>query len=185
MPKPPNPYRRLPGTGNSAFEHVLLYLGADHLLQVSSSGFTETYRRFYFCDIQSITLRKTIHGKLWNVVLLPLAIVFGLVAHQEVGPTEFVWWAGEAVFLVMLGLNIAHGPTCACQIRTAVQTRPLPSLHRLQRASKILAQLKPLIEAAQGTMPAEELSRRIDESRRGPAAALATPIEAGARQAIG
>lgn len=178
MARLPNPYRRLPGTGSGVFEHVRLYAGADHLLQVSSSGFTETYRRFYFRDIQAVTLRGSIHGKVWNGVWGFLAFLPAIVALQVGSPAAVVWWGITGIFLLLLAINVARGPTCVCQVRTAVQTRPLPSLNRVRRASKVIAQLKPRIETAQGTMSPEEFTRRIDEARRGPASDLASPMAA-------
>ena len=47
-------------------------------------------------------------------------------------------------------VNLALGPACACQLRTAVQLEDLPSMVRLRRARKILDRLRPLITAAQG-----------------------------------
>ena len=176
----PNPYHRLPGIGSSLSEHVRLYLAADHLLQVSSSGFTETYRRFYFRDIQAITLRESMHGKVWNGVWGFLAFLPAIVALQVGGAATVVWWGITGIFLLLLAINIARGPTCVCQVRTAVQTRPLPSLNRVRRAGKVIAQLKPLIEAAQGAMPPEECTRRIDEARRGPVSVFPTPAAVSA-----
>ena len=149
----PNVYRRLPGLGSSAFEHVRLYLASDHLLLVSSSGYVETYKRFYFCDIQSLTLCQTVHGKIWNGVWGFLLGVFGIVALQTNLPAAAVWWAVAAVFLLLLLVNVARGPTCVGQIQTAVQIRPLASLNRLRAARKVIAQLKPLIENAQAAVP--------------------------------
>jgi len=179
MSQTPNPYRRLPGLGSGAFENVTLYVAADHLLQVSSSGFTETYRRFYFRDVQAILLRASAHGKIWNCVWGFLAFLPAIVAMQLSGAPAVVWWGISGIFLFLLVINVARGPTCVCQVRTAVQTRPLPSLNRVRRASKVIALLKPLIEAAQGVMPPEEFSRRIDEARRGPASVFTTPVAAG------
>ena len=34
-----------------------LWLGKDHLLCIDSNGYGEDYKRFYFRDIQTITLR--------------------------------------------------------------------------------------------------------------------------------
>jgi hypothetical protein len=179
MAKLPNPYRRLPGTGSGVFEHVRLYLAVDHLLQVSSSGFTEIYRRFYLRDIQAISLRESMHGKVWNGIWGFLAFLPAIVALQVGGAATVVWWGITGIFLLLLAINITRGPTCVCQVRTAVQTRPLPSLNRVRRASKVIAQLKPLIEAAQGTLPPDEFIRRIDEARRGPA-----PVDVSASQPI-
>jgi hypothetical protein len=175
MASEPKTYRRLPGHGSSAFENMRLYLGADHLLQVSSSGFTESYRRFYFRDIQAIVLRKSALGKVWNAVW---ASVFGLlaaIASGIGGPAAIAWWAVAGIFLLVLALNIGRGPTCVCQLRTAVQTRTLLSLNRLRNATRVIAQLRPLIEAAQGALPREELARRLDEARRGSVSAASAP----------
>src|SRR5258707_7687972 len=102
MAREPNPYRRLPGLGSGAFEHVRLYLAAVHLLLVSSSGFTETYKRFYFSDIQSITLCQTAHGKIWNGVWGSLLLGFSVAALQSDLPFAAIWWSIAAVFLILL-----------------------------------------------------------------------------------
>ena len=180
MARLPNPYRRLPGTGSGVFEHVRLYQAADHLLQVSSSGFTETYRRFYFRDLQAITLRESMHGKVWNGVWGFLAFLPAIIALQVSNPAAIVWLGITGILLLLLVINMARGPTCVCQVRTAVQTRPLPSLNRVRRANKVIAQLRPLIETAQGTLPPEEFAHRIDEARRGPVSVFPTPAAVSA-----
>ena len=53
------PYRRLPGRGRTPLGSHSLWIGEDHLLLVELRGFTETYRRFYFRDVQAIILRRT------------------------------------------------------------------------------------------------------------------------------
>ena len=161
-------HRRLPGRGSSAFESVRLYLGSDHLLQVSSSGFTETYRRFYFRDIQTISLRKSAHGKAWNAVCASIVVLLGAIASGIGGPAAIAWWAVAGIFLLVLALNLGRGPTCVCRIRTAVQTRTLASLNRLRSATKVVAQLRPFIEAAQGALPRDEIVRHLEEARTGP-----------------
>ena len=168
----PKTYQRLPGTGNSAFEYVNLYQASDHLLQVSASGFTESYRRFYFRDIQSIVVRKSAHGKVWNTVWASIFGLLAVIALGSGGAAGAVWGAVAGIFLLALALNIARGPTCVCQIRTAVQTRALPSLNRLRRAAKVIARLRPIIEAAQGPLTREEIASRLDAARRGLTAAV-------------
>jgi hypothetical protein len=180
MAKLPNPYRRLPGTGSGMFGTVRLYQAADHLLQVSSSGYTETYRRFYFRDIQGFIVNESVKGRNWNGVWGILGAICISAAIQVGGAEGIVWWGIAGIFLLLLIINIAGGPTCVCQIRTAVQTRPLPSLGRLRRAVKTIAQLRPHIEAAQGALPAEEITRRIDDARRGPASVFTSPISVSA-----
>jgi hypothetical protein len=173
------PYRRVRGLGTSAFEYVRLYLGPDHLLMVSSSGYTENYKRFYYRDIQAMAVRKSNHGKVWNIVWGVLFWIFGLaVAFDAGGGAMFFWLGVAAIFLTLLVLNIGRGPTCVTQITTAVQTRTLAPLNRLRRARAVIAQIRPLIEAAQGPLPPEELARRLDLARRGIAPAASSPIAA-------
>ena len=180
MATPTIPYRRLRGLGTSAFEYVRLYLGPDHLLLVSSSGYTETYKRFFFRDIQSITVRKSNLGKIWNVVWGVLFWIFGIAVALEAGGDAMYFWLGvAAIFLSLLVWNIGRGPTCVTQITTAVQTRTLTPLGRLRRARQVIAQLRPLLEAAQGTLTPDELARHLDQSRRG-ATLSAQPVPAAA-----
>ena len=50
-----------------------LWLGKDHLLCVETTGYTETYKRFFFRDIQVLTLRRTYRRLLLSVFLgLPI-----------------------------------------------------------------------------------------------------------------
>ena len=177
MAKTSTLYRRLPGIGSGAFETVRLYLASDHLLQVSTSGFRETYRRFYFREIQLLALRDSMHGRVWNGVWGFLAFLPALVALQvNIPATRVIWWGLAGIFLLLLAINIARGPTCVCQVRTAVQTRTLASLNRLRKASKVIGQLRPLIEAAQGALPRDEIARRLDEARQGIGSMSAAPV---------
>ena len=50
MPEALIPYRKVRGAGRGTFERVRLFFGPDHLLQVKSTGHSETYSRFYFRD---------------------------------------------------------------------------------------------------------------------------------------
>jgi hypothetical protein len=167
MPAETIPYRRLPGTGSGAFEQIKLYQGPDHLLLVASSGYTENYKRFYFRDIQAITVQASARGKVWNGIWGFLTFLSAIIALQVSDVAFVVWSIFAGIFFLLLALHFGHGPTCICQVQTAVQTRPLPSLNRLRRAKKVIAQLRPFIEAAQESMTSSELTQRIDDARRG------------------
>jgi hypothetical protein len=187
MARAPKLYRRLPGAASSAFEYLRLYLAADHLLLVASSGFNESYKRFFFRDIQRLSVRCT-NGRLWwNLVfgvpfgLCALIVLLGAIDISKRGfrPDDFLALLGFGIpgfiFLCFLVANTILGPACICELQTAVQTRRLPTLNRVPRARKVIAQLKPLIKAAQEPMPPEELARRIDAVRSGTVAASAAP----------
>lgn len=173
MSKEPQTYRRLPGKGATATAYHRLYQGPDHLLQVSSTGYSESYKRFYFRDIQAVIVQRTSLGKVLNWVfggLTVLCLVFwGLVVSESVayGFGEGIG-SGYGVLAVLFTpvsiipciVNFVLGPTCECIVRTAVQVERLPTLRRVRRAEKVLDQIKALIEAEQGQLAPEELERQ-------------------------
>src|SRR5713101_1184503 len=128
MARPEKLYRRLPGRGLTAAQYVRLYQGSDHLLQVTSTGYSESYRRFYFRDIQAITIQKTHMGKFWTGLFGFLTAVFGLPAFDLGGIGAIVMWCVAGFFGLFPIGNVALGPTCACYVRTAVQTERLSAV---------------------------------------------------------
>jgi hypothetical protein len=150
-----------------------LWLGKDHLLCVATSGYTETYKRFYFRDIQTISLQRTERHLWWSAVFGFLAFIFFVFAVASVPKIAPAQWTGgqmaggiflgsvTGLFILLLVINLFYGPACKCFLRTAVQIEELPSLNRLRRAHKALARLRPLIVAAQGELTPEEISSRI------------------------
>jgi hypothetical protein len=128
-----------------------LWLGKDHLLQIDTNGYTETYKRFYFRDIQALVLCKTNAGLRQTVVLGAITGVLTLIAILGTG--EIVAWVFgslAALFGIGLLLELVAGPTSKCYLRTAVQTEHLVSLPRVRGAQKVLASLHPLITQVQG-----------------------------------
>ena len=142
-------YRKLPGRGASGFRIARLWLGADHLLLVQSSSIGERYKRFYFADIQAFVLRRTAGYVIWASIWLLIAAGLAALALNLEPPGQWITLGSAVLFLVFLSVHLALGPTCACLVRTAVQSEELPSLKRVRKARQVLAQLRPLIEAAQ------------------------------------
>jgi hypothetical protein len=170
-------YRRLGGQGATLTYYARLYLGPDHLLQAASTGYSETYKRFYFRDIQAIIIRKTNLWLFWMMAWLLLALAFAIVALQTIAETAVIFWAITGVLLLGPLINLTLGPTCVCQVRTAVQTEKLPSLKRLRKARKILDQLRPLIENLQGKLAAKDLAMpRTGTVQAGGSATFAPPV---------
>jgi hypothetical protein len=140
-----------------------LWLGSDHLLSVKSMSYSESYRRFYFRDIQAIIISQTAKDKVYSVIWGTLCLLCVLLAATQgpvwaiVGGTFFV------VFAVLLGINLWRGPTAKCIIRTAVQTEELPSLSRVHVAQEVLQIIKPLIEQAQGRLDAQQMPQIVDQ----------------------
>ncbi len=152
-----------------------LWLGKDHVLCVDSSGYTEEYKRFYFRNIQAIIIRRTERWKIWAYVLCVPAALCALVALASREPVvNWIFGVLGSIFVAALLIDLALGPTCVSQLRTAVQTEELPSLNRVRRAHKALARLRPLIAEVQGQLAPEEIPARMQELLAGGAANAAT-----------
>jgi len=147
-------YRKLPGRGRTWSGLCRVWLGEDHVLVVQASGYSETYKRFFFKDIQAIVVQRTHMGKTWNGIWGGLFLFFGILA--AVGGefvTSMVLLCIGAPFGVVLLMNLILGPMCVLSIRTAVQTEAISALRRLRTAEQFIARIEPLIVAAQGELP--------------------------------
>jgi hypothetical protein len=161
MPQTEKTYRPLPGRGMAVLQHARVYQGPDHLLQVASTGYSESYKRFYFRDIQAISINKTHWGKIWNGIWSFFTALFGLPAFDMTGTTAIVMGSVAGFFGLFLIGNVALGPTCACFVSTAVQTERLAPVTRIRTARRFLKRVRPLIEASQGSLAREELLLRL------------------------
>jgi hypothetical protein len=164
--------------------HVTLWLGSDHLLQVRLYGFTETYERFYFRDIQAVIVRLTHAWISWNFafgILTLLAAALASTAASAAG--RIAWGSIAAAFLASFLAGLLRGPSCVAHLRTPLRQVELKSLRRARLARRVLARLRPLVEAAQGALDAESARARLHA---GPppvpaAPAAAAPAAPGAR----
>ncbi len=138
-----------------------LWLGKDHLLSIDSMRYVEEYKRFYFRDIQAVTIRTTRRRAVWNFVLaLALLVWLAGLANLFLDLDQagrLVMGFAFAILAVPLLMNNVLGPTCTVYVRTAVQTEELPSLGRVRRARKVLSRIRPLIAAAQGQLTQKEI----------------------------
>jgi hypothetical protein len=177
-PNPPAPsrseYQRLPGRGTQvegggwlAISGSLctMWMARDHLLLVARTGYTETYKRFYFRDIQAVIIRQTPTAFLWNILLGIVALCFFLAALLTppagvIARIVCSWIGGLFVFLVLL--NLWLGSTCVTQIKTAVQTEELAAWNRMRAARKGLAMIRPRLLEAQGEFPQAQLKARLE-----------------------
>jgi hypothetical protein len=163
-------YIRLPGRGRTMSGTSRLYLGNDHILMAQSVGYSESYKRFFFADIQAIIVRKTIAGMVWNGVWGLIAMFFMVLAISvNETPASYVLGGIAAFFVLALLINTALGPMCVCHVRTAVQTERLTAISRLRTANKLIERIRPLIVAAQGEMPRENFNWNFDRAQGFPA----------------
>ena len=147
-------YRRLPGRSGPIIRNSL-WIGAGHLLSVRRNPFSESYRRFYFTDIQAIVLTE-----------LPNATEFygytaaGLLALTTAALfyTRHPAW-GCLCGLAALAALFAGWRTknCSCYIQTSTSVEKLPSLGRRKQAAIAVARLTAEIEQSQGRASPELL----------------------------
>jgi hypothetical protein len=180
----PREYRRLPGTGFTLISRCSLWLGKDHLLAAETTFYTETYRRFYFHDLQAVVIQEGRARRDWTLILGLITgligALFGLILLVSRADTAgwIIFAVLEVPLLTGLLVNGLRGPTCKCRLQTAVQAVELPSLRRLRKAERVIDTLRPLIEQAQGVVSADMLrSLRAPATApaRAPAPATAPP----------
>jgi hypothetical protein len=152
-------YRRLTRARNRSFFAIAfstrssLWLGKDHLLQIDTSGYTESYKRFHFRDIQALVLGTTQTWLYLASAFGALAALCGVIAILGNGPiVAWIFGSMAGLFGLRMLFDLIAGPTTKCYLRTAVQTEGLVSVARLRQARKIFETLRPLITNAQGKL---------------------------------
>ncbi|CAB1064536.1 hypothetical protein D1BOALGB6SA_9332 [Olavius sp. associated proteobacterium Delta 1] len=152
-------YHKLPGSKKGfLIGKYSLWQGADHLLHIFSRFGIEDYKRFYFSDIQAVITCKTIVGKVQNIILGCLILLFLLPAYIFDSNWSIFYGIVSAVMFIFLLFNLYRGPTCETRLMTAVQTEKLQSLHRLKTTFRVMNRLRPQIQQIQGTLSREDLN---------------------------
>ncbi|MBL9189331.1 MAG: hypothetical protein JNK23_17745 [Opitutaceae bacterium] len=152
MAEEPRPYTRLTRNSAGLASYASLWLGADHLLLVKSTGFMETYARVHLRDIQAIFVLASDRRTWWALGWGVPALIFAIVAGGTLAKRGELPFISGPLFLLLLGAfvwNLLLGPGCQVFLLTGVQTARLPSLVRQKQARRVLAKLQPLIAAAQ------------------------------------
>lgn len=169
------PYRKLPGDFRGFFRRNTLWLGPDHLLLVDSTRFSETYKRFYLPDIQTLIIRKTPRFVLpYYWLLIAIAALFLMLVGSNpfrgrlFWPATFILAAAGVYFYVASMFQ-----SCTCHLITRVSKVELGSLFRLRAAQQFVDLLAPRIQEVQGQLPdgwversttLEELSTAADRN---------------------
>lgn len=162
---------RLPARARKAFgffsgDRYRLWLAEDHLLYVRISHYSEYCKRFYFNDIQAITVCRTSAGKRMNTALIIVGAVLVLIGVSltaaEGWPFALIPGIPAGILGLLLLWNVLLGPTCVCRLYTTVQAEDIVAMRRLRRAEATLLIVVPLIEAVQGAFGPEELSQAAD-----------------------
>ncbi len=159
------PYRRLPGRtawlrfGGSSSPACSLWLGPDHLLKIERSTSRETYKRFFYRDIQSIVIEATDRRRILAIFwACPIVIAGALLAGQ----VAMVWVFSLILvpFLILFFVNLALGPTSDAILVTAVGTERLSSLGRLGKAQEAVKLISSEVDKAQGALDFAQLMSR-------------------------
>src|SRR5437868_5417157 len=156
------PYTKLPGRGWTWTGRARAWLGEQHILLVTGRTFFESYRRFFFKDVQAVIVRRTHIGKIWSGVWALVFVFFAgiaLAVNDPIGTPVLVGIA--APFGLAMIANLLLGPTCACYIRTAVQIERVPAVSRLRAARQFLAIVEPFIIEAQGQLSTEQIATEL------------------------
>lgn len=160
-------YKKLPGRKGEAFgvveaESYSLWMGDEHLLSIVNSRFTESYKWFAYSNIQAFIVNRTRSGTTLNIVFSAISffwLVLILMSHV------FAWGIGFDIFLgimvclfvILLLMNLAAGPTCSTFIQTSVQKEQLKSLSRIKHMRRALKLLRERIQSEQGQLSDETI----------------------------
>lgn len=153
MPKSPRIYTRLARNAGSLASYKSLWLAADHLLIVDSTGYNEEYARLRLRDIKGFFITDSYRRIWWNIIWGLVALISGMLMGfslywEETPVGSVIVFVPAVIFLVW---NHLLGPGCRAYVVTGVQTAPLPSVVRRRKFHTILIRLQPLIEAAQAS----------------------------------
>jgi hypothetical protein len=151
-------YKKLSRQRRTAAGYSRLWLANDHVLLVTSSGYSEEYRRFFFSDIQALFIRKTRWGAGLNWMFGGFAVLLGAMSFAVANEGRIFLWILASLCAAAAGINAALGPTCTVNIQTAIARHPLEPLQRLRTARKVIARILPIISAAQGEVSSEQLA---------------------------
>ncbi len=149
------------------FERGSLWASDDHLLVVSSRGYTERYRRIYYHDLQAVLVTDSPRRLVFSLILpLPAVALLALAFTWDNTVWRTAWGLAGAFFGLLFLINWIKGPSVKCHAQTPVQQVLLGALSRKRQAERFIAELAARVEAAQGRLePAEAV------------AGLATPAE--------
>jgi hypothetical protein len=150
-------YRRVRAGGRSWLGRSSYWLGSDHLLLVLVEHYSESYRRYFYREIQAVVVRRT---KAWEWLMglgvlgllltgAPALFLGSGPGAADPGRVVLAWVFGGVAMLVLAAVlaHGFHGPTCEVTICTAVQRRSLPGIRRLRQAKRFVTEVRDAIEA--------------------------------------
>jgi hypothetical protein len=158
----PSTYTKLTGRSRSLLGYTQLWLAPDHLLLLTSTRFSEQYKRFSLTDIQSIVVTRLPPSFIPQIVMILAALAWMSLwfAVDSTFAKRFFAVSGILALLWPI-VDIARGPRCRCFLYTRVSREPLEPVNRAKTARRVLGILRPMIEAVQGALPPHQYTFEI------------------------
>lgn len=145
------PYRKIPGRGLTMLSHVWLYDAPEYMLLVTRTVWVENYRRFFYRDVQSLSLAPTRAFVTLNIIEGVFFVLgLSLLAGEGLGLRITAITLVSVFGLAWLG-NLVLGPTCEVWIQTPSGRQRLRALSRIRTARKAISFLLGRIAEIQGT----------------------------------
>ena len=150
-------YVRLKKTANSLSGVMTsVYMSSDHILVASTVYFHERYKRFFFQDICSITVHRTVVGMVTCIVSLALALVFGLfavlllnISSGSVRDLGIFMLFPAVIASAVFCWSFFSGPTANAIIVTKTSRENVMIAGHLKQAVKIVEAITPMILVSQ------------------------------------
>jgi hypothetical protein len=153
---PPQPtYTKLTPRSRSLGGHTQLWLAPDHILLLTSTRFSEDYKRFSISDIQSIVVTE-LPPRLALPIVMILAALVWISLSFAVDSRSAKWFFEITGVLALLWpfVDLARGPRCRSYLHTRVSRELLEPVNRMRTARRFLGVVRPIVEAVQGALPA-------------------------------
>lgn len=190
MSKELQDYRKLSGKWRGLSKSAAVYGGQDSLLVIQQAFYRERLVRLHYRDIQAIAVSDQLRFVLSRAQLFLFLSM--LLTSLIVWYFSIFWSAILAIVAagaVAWWLYLSAARSCRCVIHTAVSQIELPSIFRRNEANRFLTEVTPLIQAAQGPMPAD-WNEIVTDSSPAEVASLASaspaelPAASGTRQKL-
>lgn len=143
----------------------------DHILQCNKIAGSEEYRRFFFKDLQSITVFRTLSGFISNIILSIVIIFFislGMLVYFFAGSDVFFGvgiFFGIITLIVFIALiiNLIKGSTSKTIITTLNSQDTLVLSGRFYKTKKVIDSLREYIVKEQGEFSQKDIVNKLQE----------------------
>lgn len=146
-------YRKVASATQGIFFRSSLHLAKDHFLICKSSGLHREFQRFFYSDIQALSMQENAFSRtktLVTISLIALSIVLLLVSSS--GFVQFLSWSTLVLCLFILAFQVKHATGCKVVVETTANSAQLPALSRKRKALKVMDLLKERVEGIQGVL---------------------------------